>query len=183
MPARLETVAGDPPLILDAAHNAAGVEAVVESLPDLAGGRPVVALLAALSEKPIDGLCAPLAAACETVVCTEIPPAALAGVGRPGARSTRRPTSPRPARAPAAGRGHRPGAGPRARPRAGARAGRGRPRRGIFYLLGPSAARLRPWTGRHAQSCLQMMGLVAAMVAIVILVFFGLGYLFGSMFL
>ena len=87
MPARLETVAGDPPLILDAAHNPAGVEAVVESLPDLADGRPVVALLAALSEKPIDGLCAPLAAACETVVCTEIPPAALAGVGRPGSHA------------------------------------------------------------------------------------------------
>ena len=86
LPARLEIVAGDPPLILDAAHNPAGVEAVVESLPDLAEGRPVVALLAALSEKPIDGLCAPLAAACETVVCTEIPPGALAGVGRPGAR-------------------------------------------------------------------------------------------------
>jgi len=30
---------------------------------------------------------------------------------------------------------------------------------------------------------LQMMGLVAAVVAIVILVFFGLGYLFGRMFL
>ena len=30
---------------------------------------------------------------------------------------------------------------------------------------------------------LQMMGLVAAIVAIVILVFFGLGYLFGRLFL
>jgi preprotein translocase subunit SecE len=30
---------------------------------------------------------------------------------------------------------------------------------------------------------LQMMGLVAAVVAIVILVFFGVGYLFGRMFL
>ena len=30
---------------------------------------------------------------------------------------------------------------------------------------------------------LQMMGLVAAVVAIVILVFFGLGYLFGRLFL
>jgi dihydrofolate synthase/folylpolyglutamate synthase len=85
LPARLEVVPGEPPLILDAAHNPAGIEAVVESLPDLAAGRPVVGLLAALSEKPIDGLCAPLAAACERVVCAEIPTAALAGVGRPGA--------------------------------------------------------------------------------------------------
>ena len=30
---------------------------------------------------------------------------------------------------------------------------------------------------------LQMMGLVAAVVAVVILVFFGLGYLFGRLFL
>jgi preprotein translocase subunit SecE len=37
---------------------------------------------------------------------------------------------------------------------------------------------------REARSeLLQMMGLVAAIVAVVILVFFGLGYLFGNMFL
>jgi preprotein translocase subunit SecE len=37
---------------------------------------------------------------------------------------------------------------------------------------------------REARSeLLQMMGLVAAVVAIVILVFFGLGYLFGRTFL
>ncbi|HEX6117402.1 MAG TPA: cyanophycin synthetase, partial [Solirubrobacterales bacterium] len=85
LPARLEVVPGDPPLVLDAAHNPAGVEAVVEALPAIADGRPVVGVLAALSAKPIDALTAPLAVACETVVCTEIPPEALAGVGRPGA--------------------------------------------------------------------------------------------------
>jgi type IV secretory pathway VirB2 component (pilin) len=37
---------------------------------------------------------------------------------------------------------------------------------------------------RDARSeLLQMMGLVAAVVAVVILVFFGLGYLFGRLFL
>jgi dihydrofolate synthase/folylpolyglutamate synthase len=77
-------VPGDPPLILDAAHNPAGVEAVVEALPELAAG-PVIGVLAALSAKPADALSAPLATACEVVVCTEIPTAALAGVGRPGA--------------------------------------------------------------------------------------------------
>ena len=44
----------------------------------------------------------------------------------------------------------------------------------------PSAVRM----DREARSeLLQMMGLVAAVVAIVILVFFGLGYLFGRLFL
>ena len=87
LPARLERIEGDPPLVLDAAHNPGGVEAVVEALPELAEGRPVVALLAALAEKPAGAICAPLARACEAVVCTEIPAAALAGVGRPGSRS------------------------------------------------------------------------------------------------
>ncbi len=112
LPARLEVVAGEPPLILDAAHNPAGMRAVVESLPELAAGRPVVALLAALDQKPADGLTAPLAGACETVVCTEIPPAALAGVGRPGARA--HPAAALAAAAERAGgkrhRGARPGA-------------------------------------------------------------------------
>jgi dihydrofolate synthase/folylpolyglutamate synthase len=85
LPARLEYVPGDPPMVLDAAHNPAGVEAAVEALAELADGRPVIGVVAALSAKPADELCAPLATACETVVCTEIPHEALAGVGRPGA--------------------------------------------------------------------------------------------------
>ena len=45
------------------------------------------------------------------------------------------------------------------------------------------AARL-PAMDREARSeLLQMMGLVAVVVAVVILVFFGLGYLFGRLFL
>lgn len=87
LPARLEVLDGDPPLVLDAAHNPAGVEAAVEALPELAGGRPVVAVVAALDAKPAPALCAPLAGVCELVVCAEIPAAALEGAGRPGARS------------------------------------------------------------------------------------------------
>ena len=52
------------------------------------------------------------------------------------------------------------------------------PQRAAFsdYLLSP--------LDRGARSeLLHMMGLVAAVVAIVILVFFGLGYLFGRLFL
>ena len=48
-----------------------------------------------------------------------------------------------------------------------------------------SVSRYRPWLmDREARSeLLHMMGLVAAIVAVVILVFFGLGYLFGRLFL
>jgi dihydrofolate synthase/folylpolyglutamate synthase len=87
LPARLEVREGDPPLILDAAHNPEGIGAVVESLPELTGGRPPVALLAALADKPIGEIASPLARACASVVCTEIPEARLEGVGRPGARA------------------------------------------------------------------------------------------------
>jgi dihydrofolate synthase / folylpolyglutamate synthase len=87
LPARLELVDGDPPVVLDAAHNPAGVEAAVEALPEIASGRPVYAVLAALDVKPAAGLCAPLAGACELVVCTEIPERVIEGSGRPGGRS------------------------------------------------------------------------------------------------
>jgi dihydrofolate synthase / folylpolyglutamate synthase len=87
LPARLELREGDPPLILDAAHNPEGMGAVAESLPEVTGGRPPVAVLAALADKPIAEIAAPLARACALVVCTEIPPVRLEGVGRPGARA------------------------------------------------------------------------------------------------
>ena len=87
LPTRLELRAGDPPLILDAAHNPEGMAAVAESLPEVTGDRPPVAVLAALADKPITEIVAPLARACATVVCTEIPAERLEGVGRPGARS------------------------------------------------------------------------------------------------
>jgi dihydrofolate synthase/folylpolyglutamate synthase len=86
LPARLEVREGDPPLILDAAHNPEGIEAVVESLPALIGDRPPVAVLAALADKRIEEIASPLARACAMVVCTVIPEAQLRGVGRPGAR-------------------------------------------------------------------------------------------------
>jgi dihydrofolate synthase / folylpolyglutamate synthase len=87
LPARLEVREGDPTHILDAAHNPEGIEAVVESLPALTGDRPPVAVLAALADKPIEAIASPLARACAMVVCTEVPPAQLQGMGRPGARS------------------------------------------------------------------------------------------------
>jgi len=56
-------------------------------LPGIAAGRPVVACLAILADKDAPAMIAALAPALRAVVCTEIPPEALQGHGRPGARS------------------------------------------------------------------------------------------------
>ena len=44
LPGRAQAIAGDPPVILDAAHNPAGARALAEALPALAEGRPVTAV-------------------------------------------------------------------------------------------------------------------------------------------
>jgi dihydrofolate synthase/folylpolyglutamate synthase len=62
-PGRLERVEGDPPLLLDGAHNPAGARALAEHL---AGGPPLVLLFGAMSDKDLAGLARvlfPLAAA------------------------------------------------------------------------------------------------------------------------
>jgi dihydrofolate synthase/folylpolyglutamate synthase len=61
--------------------------ALAESLPTLAGERRVIACLAVLADKDAEAMVAALAPALERAVCTELPAAALAGHGRPGARS------------------------------------------------------------------------------------------------
>jgi dihydrofolate synthase / folylpolyglutamate synthase len=73
IPGRLEQVAGDPPAILDAAHNPDGARALAEALPGAAHGRPVVACFAALREKDVAAMAHALAPAVERVVCTELP--------------------------------------------------------------------------------------------------------------
>ena len=52
---------GDPPLILDAAHNPDGARALAEALPEAAGEAPVVACLAVLADKDAAGVLAALA--------------------------------------------------------------------------------------------------------------------------
>jgi dihydrofolate synthase / folylpolyglutamate synthase len=84
---RVELIAGDPPLILDAAHNPAGARALAEALPAAAGGRPVVACLAVLADKDAAGVMAALAPGLDGLVATEIPAERLADAGRPGARA------------------------------------------------------------------------------------------------
>lgn len=71
VPGRLEMFPGSPPVVLDGAHNPAGMEAMVASLPGVVGDRrPVVAVLSLLSDKDADGMVAPLVPAVDRIVAT-----------------------------------------------------------------------------------------------------------------
>jgi dihydrofolate synthase/folylpolyglutamate synthase len=87
IPGRLELIGESPPTYVDAAHNPDGAAALAEALPGIAAGRPVVACLAILADKDAPAMIAALAPSLRAAVCTEIPPAALEGHGRPGAHS------------------------------------------------------------------------------------------------
>jgi dihydrofolate synthase / folylpolyglutamate synthase len=87
IPGRVQFVPGDPPQIFDAAHNPDGAKALAEALAELAGEREVVCCLAILEGKDAPGIVSALAPACAHFVCTEIPPEAIEGSGRPGGRA------------------------------------------------------------------------------------------------
>jgi len=73
IPGRLERLPGEPPTILDAAHNPDGAAALAEALPEAAEGRPVVAVLAVLAEKDARAMVAALAPAISCLICTQLP--------------------------------------------------------------------------------------------------------------
>jgi dihydrofolate synthase/folylpolyglutamate synthase len=73
IPGRLEQIAEQPPVFLDAAHNPDGAAALAEALPTVAAGRRVVACLAILADKDAGEMVRALAPALDRVVCTEIP--------------------------------------------------------------------------------------------------------------
>jgi dihydrofolate synthase / folylpolyglutamate synthase len=87
LPGRMQLVDGEPPMILDAAHNPDGARALAESLGEVAGDAPVIACLALLADKDAAGVMEALAPRLELAVCTELPAERLARAGRPGARS------------------------------------------------------------------------------------------------
>jgi len=87
LPGRMQRVGSDPPRILDAAHNPAGALALAEGLDEAAGGRPLVACVAILSDKDAAGVIAALAPRLAGLVATELPPGELHGRGRPGTRT------------------------------------------------------------------------------------------------
>jgi dihydrofolate synthase/folylpolyglutamate synthase len=87
VPGRLEQVGDDPPAFIDVAHNPDGAVALAEGLAEIAGGRPVVACIAALGDKDAGAMIRALAPALSHVVCTELDAAALESRGLPGIAS------------------------------------------------------------------------------------------------
>jgi len=86
LPGRMQVLGGDPPLVVDAAHNPDGARALAEALPEAAGEAPVVACVALLADKDAAGVLRELAPRVSLLVCTELPAERLARGGRPGAR-------------------------------------------------------------------------------------------------
>jgi dihydrofolate synthase / folylpolyglutamate synthase len=82
-PGRAQVIDGDPPVILDAAHNEPGARALAQALPSLAPGRQVVGCVAVLGDKDAEGIVRALAGACAKLVLTEVPESLMTGSGRP----------------------------------------------------------------------------------------------------
>jgi dihydrofolate synthase/folylpolyglutamate synthase len=85
---RLQVVRGDPPTVLDGAHNPDAVRALVQSLPGVVGKRPLALVLGVLEDKDAVGMLAPLLAVAERAWFTAPPsaralsPAALQSLAR-----------------------------------------------------------------------------------------------------
>lgn len=86
VPGRLQAVAHEPLTVLDGAHNAEGVAALAESLPQLTAGRRLVAVVSILDDKDAAGMLRALLPHAEDVVFTRnanpraLPPATLASL-------------------------------------------------------------------------------------------------------
>jgi dihydrofolate synthase / folylpolyglutamate synthase len=70
VPGRLEVVGRDPVTLVDGAHNPSGLAALVESLPDVVGARPLVAVVSILDDKDVVGMLRELLPACAALVLT-----------------------------------------------------------------------------------------------------------------
>ena len=75
IPGRLEQVGTDPSVFLDAAHNPDGAKALAEALPEVAEGRPVIAVIAVLADKDANAMIEALAPTLTQAICTELPSA------------------------------------------------------------------------------------------------------------
>jgi dihydrofolate synthase/folylpolyglutamate synthase len=86
VPGRLQVVAHEPLTVLDGAHNAEGVAALAESVPQLTAGRRLVAVVSVLDDKDAAGMLRALLPHAEHVVFTRnqnpraLPPATLASL-------------------------------------------------------------------------------------------------------
>jgi dihydrofolate synthase / folylpolyglutamate synthase len=79
-PGRLQLVAGSPSILLDGAHNAAGAESLAAHLALRGGPKPVL-LFAAMADKDVAGILAPLASHVASVVATKPDVLRAAGAG------------------------------------------------------------------------------------------------------
>jgi dihydrofolate synthase/folylpolyglutamate synthase len=70
VPGRLEVFDGTPPVVLDGAHNPAGMAALVASVPEGLGGVRPVAVVSVLGDKDAAAMLGMLAPACAAVVAT-----------------------------------------------------------------------------------------------------------------
>lgn len=90
-PGRMDWIDGDPPLLIDGAHNPAGMAAMVASARELIGGRRCVAIFAAMRNKDVESMAAGLSELTREIVVTApaveraTPPADLAGLFDPRA--------------------------------------------------------------------------------------------------
>ncbi|TMK99436.1 MAG: bifunctional folylpolyglutamate synthase/dihydrofolate synthase [Actinobacteria bacterium] len=88
VPGRLQLLDGDPPTVLDGAHNPAAVAALLESLPDVVGVQPLGLVFGVLDDKDAAGMLRPLAGRCQRVWLTApaseraVAPAALVPLAR-----------------------------------------------------------------------------------------------------
>jgi|YNPMSStandDraft_1061717.scaffolds.fasta_scaffold08750_2 dihydrofolate synthase/folylpolyglutamate synthase len=71
-PGRLQWLATTPPVLLDAAHNPQGAQALAGFLETLSGYRPRTAVFATMRDKPAAELLAPLSSSVDSLVLTEV---------------------------------------------------------------------------------------------------------------
>ncbi|GMU60325.1 MAG: dihydrofolate synthase [Myxococcaceae bacterium] len=72
-PGRLERLEGEPPVILDGAHNPAGIAVLVAALEDFSQGRPVHLVFGVLADKDSTPMMEVLFPRCASVALTPLP--------------------------------------------------------------------------------------------------------------
>ncbi|AYD89527.1 bifunctional folylpolyglutamate synthase/dihydrofolate synthase [Actinomyces lilanjuaniae] len=71
-PGRLEVLRSSPTVLVDAAHNPHGVEALVEAVEEVFGFRHLVAVVGVMADKDVEGILGGLEPATDAVVCVPI---------------------------------------------------------------------------------------------------------------
>ncbi len=88
VPGRLQIVGREPLTLLDGAHNPAGMAALAESLPEIAGERRIVAVVSILDDKDAAAMLATLLPSCDALIVTSsqnpraLPPPTLESLTR-----------------------------------------------------------------------------------------------------